>query len=118
MQLRFHDAEQSLYKLMNELQLALLIYHDLKEIDASELFFNPRGFLLIQYLNLVSDIDLLEHIPLTLRSKFQYPFLKRLHLPPNKESEKYINQINSYEEKNYSDITREKIIRYYEFETL
>lgn len=115
-QLRFHNAEKALYTLMNELQLSILIYYDLKELASDELFFNPRGFLLAQYLNLVSDIQLLEFIPLKLRSEFQYNFLNRLHNPPSNESEAYIEQLNLYKSLNKTIIIQSKIIRYYEFE--
>lgn len=53
-----------------------------------------------------------------MRSEFQYPFLNRLHNPPNIESEKYVEQLNSYENSNKTSITQSKIIRYYEFEKI
>lgn len=113
-QLRFHHAEDALYDLMNELQLTILIYNELCSIQTEELYFNPRGFLMLQYVNLISNLDLLKYIPVKLRSEFQYSFLNRLG-GLNEESLEYVELLNSYEDLEINNIAKEKIISFFEY---
>ena len=117
-QLRFHEVEKALYILMNELQLTLRIFDELLKLNSDKLCFDPRGFLLMQYINIVSDIDLLKDVPVKLRSELQYPFLGRLGPNLSDGAWDYLDIMNNYYADELFETIYEELYLSYEFEKI
>lgn len=117
-ELRFKNAQNALLKLSEELQIALRIQYELKNLKDEKLLFDSRGFLLMQYVNLIDDYALLNYVPLILRVNFDSIFNNKIDKYVSDESEEYVCEINSYNANNYDILIREKLIHFLEFENI
>ena len=117
-QLRFHEVEKALYDLMNELQLTLRIFDELLKLNSDKLCFDHKGFLLIQYVNIVSDLVLLKNIPVKLRSELQYPFLSRLGPNLIDKAWDYLDVMNNFYDGDLFETIYEELYLSYEFEQI
>ena len=117
-ELRFKNAQKALLKLSKELQTTLKIQCELKNLKSEELLFDSRGFLLMQYVNLIEDYHLLDYIPLRLRVEFDSIFNSKIDKYVSEESEAYTGEINSYDKYNYNILVQEKLMFYFEFENI
>lgn len=117
-ELRFQNAQNALLKLSNELQIVLKIQYELKNLNSEKLLFDSRGFLLMQYVNLIEDNNLLNYIPLKLRVDFDSHFNKRIGKDISDKSEEYVCEIKSYKGCNYNTLVREELTFFLEFENI
>lgn len=117
-ELRFQNVQKALFKLSNELQIALKIQYELKKLNSEKLLFDSRGFLLMQYINLIENNNLLNYIPLKLRVDFDSHFNKRICKDISDQSEEYMCEINSYNGCNYSVLVLEELTFFLEFENI
>lgn len=116
-QLRFENVQKSLIKLSHELQLTIVVYDELKKLNSEKLLFNPRGFILMQYVNLIENNELLDYVPLKLRVDFDSRFIKRINQNIIDDVvDDYVREINSYNRCNYDNIVQENLKNNLEFE--
>lgn len=111
-QLRFNDAKYGINNLMLFLQITLNISNQLRELHNSsksekDHYLTERGFLIMQFVNLTSNFDLLNKLPITLRKKIEYEFDDKL--TNNQFIDDYILQYNLIIENKYP----KKVIRNY-----
>lgn len=96
-QLRFDDAKYGINTLMLFLQITLNVSNQLKELHNSsnpekDNYLTDRGFLIMQFVNLTSNIDLLDKLPITLREEIEYKFDEEI--TNNKFIDNYILEYN------------------------
>lgn len=80
LQLRYNESKQAINSLKRELEITLLVYDYIKKYvenkDIGIDCLSGHAFLVMQFVNLISDYDLLDDLPLTLKGNFEKKFEK------------------------------------------
>ena len=97
-QLRFKESKESIYDLIEYLQKTCTIYKQLNRFlknneDKEEYFISPKAFLVMQFIFLISNTQLLNKLPLHIRSKIQFEFEDKVEYGWNEESEEVLKDI-------------------------
>ena len=87
LQLNYNDSKQAINKLKRELQMTLFLYNHIRKHveNTNNLNFeclSGRAFLVMQFINFISDLELLDNLPITLRGNFEKKFEDNLSSNP------------------------------------
>ncbi|MDO5841974.1 MAG: hypothetical protein Q4Q24_01720 [Methanobrevibacter ruminantium] len=102
-QLRFKDSKKAIYELFIFIQITLVVYKDIKSCydnDSYEetkiLYLDPRSFLIMQFIQIISNTYLLNNLPKNLRHEFEYKFANRVNNVETIDSKKSLKKILEY----------------------
>lgn len=100
-QLRFDDAKQGINDLIIYLESTLGLYDQLEKlnksnIDAKEQYLSPRAFLVMQFINIISNYELLLKLPITLRTQIQTLINDEYLFLNIKDDERFKNLLQEY----------------------
>lgn len=79
-QLRYADAHRAINDLIKYIEATFGIYEQLVDLEKSNIpekeeYLSPRAFLVMQFINIISNYELLIKLPVTLRVKIESGFL-------------------------------------------
>lgn len=110
-QLRYEKAHKAINKLNNEIVLTLGLYEQIqdlnkKNIPAKKEYLSPRAFLVMQFINIISDDELLVGLPISLRAKLENNLINKFDknysgIRDNKKFSRMLDELNferDYEE--------------------
>lgn len=126
-QLRYEKTHRGINDLLNYIDLTLGIYNQLQNLSKTnnpekEKYLSPRAFLVMQFINIISDYELLLKLPITLKTKLETDLINKYDENASKKinnDEKFAELLRGYEfKKDYelqynlikSDFVPKKII--------
>ena len=86
LQLRYHESKRAINTLKKELQITLLVYDYIKKYvenkDIGIKCLSAHAFLVMQFVNLISNYELLNDLPITIKGNFEKKFEKKVSTNP------------------------------------
>lgn len=135
-QLRFDDAKIGLNDLIICLELTLGLYKQLLNLSETNIpekdnYLTPRAFLVMQFINIISDYELMLKLPITFRTKLETTLINKYDennseklkydqkfneiLIENEYKNDYINQFNIITSNKYPKKVIQNYIKYKQF---
>ncbi len=99
-QLRFQESKDGIYELRELLQKTCTVFKQLKDFLSNTHgkrhdFISPRAFLIMQFVYILANHDLLNKLPLHIRSRIQFKFKDKVTYNWNEESEAVLHEIDT-----------------------
>lgn len=102
-QLRFKDSKKAIYELFIFIEITFVVYQDIKNCfnkdsyeESKILYLDPRSFLIMQFVQIISNTYLLNNLPKNLRNELEYKFANRKFNRVTEESINILNRILKY----------------------
>lgn len=100
-ELRFQDSKYAIYNLIEFIQKTCTVYKQLKDFlnknrEYESNFLSPRDFLIMQFIIIITDKDLLIKLPLHIKSKLQFKFDDEIEYCWDERADETVEKINCH----------------------